>query len=337
MKQNAQNTFQDGLNYDLHPIVTPNSVLTDNLNGTFITYNGNEFCLQNDRGNTIKATLTEGFIPIGIKEHNGVLYIVSHNPGNGESEIGTYPGIEWPINVQDKDKYENWKPFLSQYVPLGLFIKSPVTTEIWNEVNFSDFRTSKFEFDLQHPVHIEIQDSYDGSVNLILTDNNTKPRIINTGFSVNGDKYKIINRALKDFVFEDVFDTVTSLSRNTISYSEFELVNITTGGQLKGGNYTFYAKLGDADGNETDIIAESGLVSIFNGTIGNPSTIYGTLADELTDKLLTLRLNNIALGYSKVYLYCVREYSDTNGYLMEEAFKIEKPFDVKEDNSFILW
>ena len=95
MKQTTQNTFSDGMNLDLHPIVTPNSVLTDNLNGTFITYNGNEFCLQNDRGNTLKATLTEGFVPIGIKEHNGVLYIVSHNKNTSESEIGTYPGVDW--------------------------------------------------------------------------------------------------------------------------------------------------------------------------------------------------------------------------------------------------
>ena len=36
---------------DLHPLSTPNNVLTDCLNGTFITYNGNEFSLQNDQGN----------------------------------------------------------------------------------------------------------------------------------------------------------------------------------------------------------------------------------------------------------------------------------------------
>ena len=94
MKQTAQNTFNDAMNLDLHPIVTPNSVLTDNLNGTFITYNGNEFCLQNDKGNIIKSFLTPGFIPIGIKEHNGILYIISHKEKTGESEIGTYPGID---------------------------------------------------------------------------------------------------------------------------------------------------------------------------------------------------------------------------------------------------
>lgn len=53
MKQETTNVFQAGLNYDLNPLVTPNNVLTDAVNGTFITYNGNELSLQNDAGNTV--------------------------------------------------------------------------------------------------------------------------------------------------------------------------------------------------------------------------------------------------------------------------------------------
>ena len=90
MKQSATNTFRDGLNPDLHPVTTPNTVLTDNLNGTFITYNGNEFMLQNDRGNHDIGTLSEGFVPICAKELNGIIYIASLNE-NHDLEIGTYP------------------------------------------------------------------------------------------------------------------------------------------------------------------------------------------------------------------------------------------------------
>ncbi len=52
MRQETTNTFDKGLNKDLNPIVTPNEVLTDCLNGTFITFNGDELVLQNDAGNT---------------------------------------------------------------------------------------------------------------------------------------------------------------------------------------------------------------------------------------------------------------------------------------------
>lgn len=98
LRQTQANTFSDGLNMDLHPLTTPNTILTDCVNGTMITYNDNEFVLQNERGNNkIKigdndhVKLSEGFIPVGMKEHNGILYIVSHNPQTKQSEIGTFP------------------------------------------------------------------------------------------------------------------------------------------------------------------------------------------------------------------------------------------------------
>lgn len=105
LRQSQANTFSEGLNMDLHPLSTPNTVMTDCVNGTMITYNDNEFVLQNERGNSeIKigdaeyVKLSEGFIPVGMKEHNGILYIVSHNPQTKQSEIGTYPS---PKKVQE--------------------------------------------------------------------------------------------------------------------------------------------------------------------------------------------------------------------------------------------
>ena len=45
-KQAQINVFTEGLNTDLHPLTTPNNILTDCINGTVITYNGNEFILR---------------------------------------------------------------------------------------------------------------------------------------------------------------------------------------------------------------------------------------------------------------------------------------------------
>jgi hypothetical protein len=42
-----------------------------------------------------KVKLKDGFIPIGIKEHGDIVYIVSHNPKTKESEIGSFPGPEY--------------------------------------------------------------------------------------------------------------------------------------------------------------------------------------------------------------------------------------------------
>ena len=92
-RQQTINTFTGGLNTDLHPLTTPNDVLTDCVNGTVITYNGNEFILQNDMGNykLKKAILPADYIPVGIKEYGNIIYIVSYNPIEKKCQIGSYP------------------------------------------------------------------------------------------------------------------------------------------------------------------------------------------------------------------------------------------------------
>ena len=93
MKKEAINTFGEGLIMDLHPLTTPNNVLTNCLNGTIITYNGNEFVLQNDMGNgeVHTAYLDKGYVPVGMKEHGGIIYVAAHNPITGKSQIGSFP------------------------------------------------------------------------------------------------------------------------------------------------------------------------------------------------------------------------------------------------------
>lgn len=96
MRQESNNTFSGGMISDLNALTTPNNVLTDCVNGTFVTFNGEELTLQNDMGNTkimINETdsveLSTGFKPLGIKEYGGILYIVSTN--GQDVEIGSYP------------------------------------------------------------------------------------------------------------------------------------------------------------------------------------------------------------------------------------------------------
>ena len=77
---------------DFAPEATKNNCLTNALNATLVTMNGNELQLQNDMGNAeTKAKLPEGFIPLGTTELGGIIYIVSYNPKNKMSQIGSFP------------------------------------------------------------------------------------------------------------------------------------------------------------------------------------------------------------------------------------------------------
>ena len=108
-KTSQVNSFTGGLNTDLHPMLQPNDTLTDCLNGTIITYNGNENMLQNDMGNyeLKNAKLPDGYIPMGMKEYQGVLYLVLMNPITQKIQIGSYPSPRTDFgSASDAEEYE---------------------------------------------------------------------------------------------------------------------------------------------------------------------------------------------------------------------------------------
>lgn len=78
---------------DTHPLMTPNTVLTNALNATLITMNGNENVLQNDMGNARveNAKLPNGYVPIGMKEYGGIIYVACYNPTTNKGQIGCFP------------------------------------------------------------------------------------------------------------------------------------------------------------------------------------------------------------------------------------------------------
>lgn len=93
MRKQVVNTWGEGLVNDFNPINTPNTVLTDCVNGTIITYDGNEQSLQNDMGNYLleHAKLPTNYIPVGTTSYGDILYIVAHNPITGKTQIGSFP------------------------------------------------------------------------------------------------------------------------------------------------------------------------------------------------------------------------------------------------------
>lgn len=108
----STNTFEGGMIKDIHPIMVPKNVVTDCLNGTLITYNGNEFALQNDMGNYKfkEGSLSEGFVPVGMKEYGGILYIVSYNPIDNQVEVGSFPSQKTIFNSNVDDTSNTTSP-----------------------------------------------------------------------------------------------------------------------------------------------------------------------------------------------------------------------------------
>ena len=110
--EQAINSFSQGLQLDTHPMVQGNNTMTDCLNGTLITMNGNETILQNDMGNrrVDNAFLPAGYEPVGIKEYGGIIYIAAYNPITNRSQVGSFPSPERRIGIYDDDLGGNISP-----------------------------------------------------------------------------------------------------------------------------------------------------------------------------------------------------------------------------------
>ena len=105
---------------------------------------------------------------------------------------------------------------------------------------------------------------------------------------------------------------------------------------MLGGNYTFYMKYVDGDGNESDFVAETFQIPIFKGTVGHPNTISGALLNERTDKAVVLLFTNLDTSFHKIKLYYSRETSDLNGFRNSYAAEIIEGFNITGDTMEIL-
>lgn len=215
-----------------------------------------------------------------------------------------------------------------------------------NTRNLGDFTTPLLNFDLQHPVDIIPQDSYDGSVNLVLNDGKNQPRLIGSRFSVIDDgKFKITDHSgFKDtnIYDEQTFDIDTSLKTIALKIPKIKFGGFTQfAGSLLCGAYTFYFKLSDADGNESEVLAESGLIQLYIGGVSSnndkisPDGIRMGTQDENTGKSISFELSNIDSGFDYVHVLYARSSSSEDQAAVDTYHKIVFDYPVVDGKALI--
>ena len=237
--------------------------------------------------------------------------------------------------IPTDESIKTWDSF--RYPTLENGIHDYEDDPIFYDVNqLVDFDTDELTFDVNHPVDVLPQYSYDGSVNLIINDGKNQPRLINSRFSPLGrGLYQIVDRkGDNDTNIYDQgsqFQSDTSLYKTYVGIPELEFINVYQNGNLPIGNYHFYFRYVDADGNETDFVAESGMVSIFKGT--NLSSVHTGFRDENSFKSVKFILSNVDPAYQYVNVYYTRSTADINENSVVTAHKINQKFLV--NNSLV--
>ena len=98
---------------DMNPLTTPQTCMSDAVNATLVTFNGNEFTLQSDNGNVQipGSQIKEGYVPVGMTEYGGIIYVALLNPETNDCEIGSIPSPDFDVSPKgaNKDGIEVYK------------------------------------------------------------------------------------------------------------------------------------------------------------------------------------------------------------------------------------
>jgi len=312
MKNSSFNLFTE-LNADAHSVNTKNNVMVNAINAALTTEGENQLILQNMRGNEDFSALKDGYRPVSVTVFNNIAYILSakFNPDGSfvSAELGTFPSPDW--NAMNGSLTTITVDILPKYSPLKNFL--PITecnpgatpplnaNDINSDIYYrSDFNSANFNLLSDRLAEIEIQPSYDDSVNIIITDNYNPIRLINSRFKVldGGKRAQLANRRQgKDTnTYSDYRFTATKLLRTADTITTLEFLEVGPGGHHRGGGYRFYFRYIDTDGTLSDVIEESRLVVM---SFDN----YGALPSENTGKAVTFRLSNLDKKFSGVKVY----------------------------------
>ena len=245
------------------------------------------------------------------------------------------------VNIKNGEilnkKNNKWIDKRGRVIPNGEIIEAESGT-LWAKAgSLIDLDTDQLNFDLNHPVDIEVQPSYDGSVNLILNDDKNIPRLINSRFSVREkDTYEIVDRIGENDT--NVYNSKT-FDKDTSLYFQYEYnPTVNYMGFVKGvlpvGQYCFYFTYCDADENESDIVAETGVIPVFIGNDGDPRSMDGGIKNQTANKGVRLKLSNIDKSYNYLKIYYVRYFADYQQNRVSECKKITKKFPI---NSNVLY
>ena len=317
--------------------------------------NGKKVALEN--GTAINIPIT-AFKDGSYRQH---FKIEGRDPSNHPvtDECGNYlpnrtPAVAWVVRYNNKQYWEEdflrninsiftytvGTQWLKKTVVEDREVYEPLTKDLpilHEKGELVDFVTDELKFDLKHPVNIVPQYSYDGSVNLIINDGINTPKLINSRFSATGkNTYEIVDRKGNNdtniYDQGDQFEIDTSLYKRVISIPKLSYEGTSSGGNLKVGNYHFYIKLSDADGNETDFVAESGLVSVFIG-FGNPDSLTTGVKNQNSFKTVNLYMSNIDSAYDYLYVYYSRYTAEQGENFNTEYIKIDKKFVVSNQGT----
>ena len=308
-QQEFTNRFLQGVNRDDAPHSVPPDFLRSLQNFRIDSISNGRFNLTNIEGNEFAFEVTNGYVPIGVREYGGVLFIFSTNPATGFGEIGTYPS---PL-ASGLGTYEH------VYRPLRNWTGATNPASVSNPDAFrSSLRSTLFNFQCGRQMEIEIALSYDGSLDIHWTDWANPLRCINTGFEHTTGIYN------QRFYWQGSLQNAISSIFETCPHPTVTTASVGPGGQWPSGITLFYIRLVDSNLEKTSFLCESAPVQVSSDFVTSGVATDGDPANFNSGKQVVLTIDDIDTAFKFVEVgFSYRSDQTTEVGLLNQLYPID--------------
>ena len=303
MSEVTKNTFEGGIQQDIDIALSKANTVLYAENVRVLNSENTNYIITNLKGTDEVASLKPNYWCKGVRVTNGIAYILSaeiiNGTATGRGEIGCFPSPDYLTGNITKE----YRPFMNYKGDLDQF------PDYDGELN-----SKYFNFKDNVRVEVEIQQEYDGSVNVVFTDGINPIRIINSGFSKKDNTYKKVERVgVQDSNKYDknTWESGMSLIQGYSTLSQVEFVGTVPGGTLTAGNYTFTFRYSSVEKNKSEIICQTFPLSIYSGTsLTGGNSIKGDIPNSA--KSVKLLLSGLDTSYAYIHVdYILEKGSDT--------------------------
>lgn len=329
----TKNILQKGMNTNIDNIRFPADSAWEILNGRIYSTDGKNFVVKNVDGNQVKFSLTPGYVLVGAKEYDDILYLISVNASN-MVEVGSYPSLAKQSLVEPSNEYLQYSigitsGFVNEYKPLPSIL-TPGSNMVYG------FRTKNFNLDRDRIIFPLIKESYDGTVNIYISDGENFNRVVNSGFSKRDQEIKterLYTAGANSFPAID--KNVNKVTKQFLSINEppySTLKSISSGGNLPVGNLFFYIRYLDYEFNKTNFVPLIGPIMITYGDdIFSVSGNHPTGATNYAKKNVTINVKYVDQAYKYFEIAMVWKSGTEVEGLGNKAMLINKRIPVTVD------
>lgn len=305
MSEITKNTFEGGMNQDIEIALSKGNSMLYAENIRILSGENTNYIVTNLKGSEVRSSLSPGYWCKGVEVTNGVAYIVSaeiiNGIATGRGEIGCFPSPDYSTGNITAD----YRPFMNYK---------------GDQDQFPDYNgplnSSFFNFQNNVRIEIEIQQEYDGTVNVVFTDGINPLRILNSSFAKRGGKYVMIDRTGvtdSNKYSKESWSSTMALIQGFSTLSQVEFIRTEPGGEWDSGNSTFYIRYTTLEGNKSEIICQTFPISIYSGTsISGSTSIKGGVSNS--DKSVVLKISGLDTSYGLLHIDYSLEGKVSTGY-----------------------